>query len=111
MNPSELSTIRDVVAPIASRYGVEKMYLFGSRARGDNRPDSDYDFLISIGKLDSLWKFAGFWTALENVLHSSVDVISDDTKDRELLDEAKKEGLLVYDEQRYFDRSKNVEVL
>ncbi len=26
--------------------GIEKMYLFGSRARGDERPDSDYDFLI-----------------------------------------------------------------
>lgn len=25
---------------------IEKMYLFGSRARGDERPDSDYDILI-----------------------------------------------------------------
>jgi predicted nucleotidyltransferase len=25
------------------------MYLFGSRARGDDRPDSDYDFLVVAG--------------------------------------------------------------
>ena len=100
MDTSELSTIRHVVAPIAARYGVERMYLFGSRARGDNRPDSDYDFLISIGKLDSLWKFAGFWGDLEDAFHSSVDVVTDETKDRELLDEARKDGLLVYEEQR-----------
>ncbi len=25
---------------------LKELWLFGSRARGDNRPDSDYDFLV-----------------------------------------------------------------
>ena len=97
MNTSELSAIKDVVAPIAARYGVERMYLFGSRARGDNRPDSDYDFLFSSGKIRGLWQFAGFWTDLEDAFHSSVDVIAEDAPDKELLAEARKDGLLVYE--------------
>lgn len=28
------------------REKIERMYLFGSRARGDERPDSDYDLMI-----------------------------------------------------------------
>ena len=32
----------------AERHGVAEMYLFGSRARGDARPDSDWDILILI---------------------------------------------------------------
>jgi predicted nucleotidyltransferase len=30
------------------RNEIQTIYLFGSRARGDERPDSDYDFLIVV---------------------------------------------------------------
>ena len=44
----ELATIRDVILEVAGRYGVEveRIILFGSRARGDSREDSDWDILI-----------------------------------------------------------------
>ncbi|MDR0309457.1 MAG: nucleotidyltransferase domain-containing protein, partial [Candidatus Methanoplasma sp.] len=45
-NAKDIQRIRSIVEPIASRYGIEKMYLFGSRARGDNDPNSDFDFFI-----------------------------------------------------------------
>jgi predicted nucleotidyltransferase len=35
---------------------IEKMYLFGSRARGDDRPDSDYDILVVAGNPDTAFK-------------------------------------------------------
>jgi predicted nucleotidyltransferase len=31
---------------LIGEYGITYLALFGSRARGDNRPDSDYDFLL-----------------------------------------------------------------
>ena len=34
---------------LAKKYHVEKVILFGSRARGDNRPDSDIDLALSGG--------------------------------------------------------------
>lgn len=41
-----------VLAEIVRRLGVayrpERIYLFGSRARGDDGPDSDYDLLVIV---------------------------------------------------------------
>ena len=34
------------VKQLAHRYGVPKLVLFGSRARGDHRARSDYDFAV-----------------------------------------------------------------
>jgi predicted nucleotidyltransferase len=41
--------LRTIVAPVAHKYGVDKIYLFGSVARGDYDDDSDYDFCIERG--------------------------------------------------------------
>ena len=38
--------IQEMVHRIADQFHPEKIYLFGSRARGDNHPDSDVDLLI-----------------------------------------------------------------
>lgn len=47
---NDLKRIKDTVVPIAQKFGVEKVTLFGSMARGDNDENSDYDFLIKNGK-------------------------------------------------------------
>lgn len=52
-----VSEIRDIVAPIAEKYGVKKVFLFGSRARGDYREDSDYDFSIDPGELTDYFEY------------------------------------------------------
>lgn len=45
-----LGVIRRVVLEEADRLGVrvERIILFGSRARGDHREDSDYDILVVV---------------------------------------------------------------
>jgi len=47
----ELRVIKDVVIGEAREEGVEvkKVILFGSRARGDHREDSDWDLLVVVG--------------------------------------------------------------
>ncbi len=53
----ELRIIKEVILETAKRHGiyVEKIILFGSRARGEGREDSDWDILIvTREKLD--WK-------------------------------------------------------
>lgn len=37
------------IITLAKKYHVEKVILFGSRARGDNRPNSDIDLALSGG--------------------------------------------------------------
>lgn len=38
--------LKELIGPLAGKYGICRIYLFGSRARGDNRDDSDYDMLV-----------------------------------------------------------------
>ncbi len=98
--PNEaLRELSAAVSPIAASYGVDKLYLFGSRARGDARPDSDYDFLISKGRVTSLFLHAALWQALEDALQAPVDLITDTSEDTALIERARKDAVLLYERQ------------
>lgn len=96
----QIDELQAIVAPLASRYGVERVYLFGSRARGDYHPDSDYDFLISKGRIQSLFTHAALWQDLEEALCSPVDLVTDTSSDKELIQQARKDAILIYEQQR-----------
>jgi len=56
--------------------GVAHAALFGSRARGDNRPDSDIDILVEIAPdfpMD-VFQYVGVVRAIENLFPLPVDV-------------------------------------
>jgi predicted nucleotidyltransferase len=89
--------LREIVAPIAERYGVGKMILFGSMARGDNREGSDYDFCVNLGKIDDLVKMCGFIMDLESSLGVPVDVVSERTLDEDMSKEVFEGGRIVYE--------------
>ena len=57
--------------------GVCGLYLFGSRARGDDNPNSDVDLLfeVSPGSGFSLFDQARISRQLSETLHSKVDFI------------------------------------
>ena len=40
--------LREVVSRLVAAYQPERIYLFGSAARGDTGPDSDYDLLVIV---------------------------------------------------------------
>ena len=96
ISDEELRRLKAIVSPVAERYGVERMWLFGSRARGDARPDSDYDFLISKGKIRSLLTHAALINALEDAIGTKVDVVMDTNGDQGFLEEARKDEVLLY---------------
>jgi uncharacterized protein len=56
--------------------------LFGSRARGDNRPDSDIDIMIEIDPEAhvGIWGYAGLREYISAMFDGTVDVV-----DREAL--------------------------
>ena len=64
----ELNNIRNGVAELGEMYGAERIYLFGSYARGDAKSDSDIDFRIDKGNIRGLFKLAGLQMALEKNL-------------------------------------------
>ena len=92
-----VSDIKRTIAPVAEKYGLKRIVLFGSRARGDFNGKSDYDFYIEGGSFKGLG-FVSFTLDLEELFGSSVDVISHPPKDKYLADAIKNEGVVVYGE-------------
>lgn len=41
-------TLTELVRRLAEAFEPERIYLFGSKARGETGPDSDYDFLVVV---------------------------------------------------------------
>ncbi|MGY4625920.1 nucleotidyltransferase family protein [Bradyrhizobium sp. USDA 4486] len=48
------------LAPALRAAGVKRLYLFGSRARGDARPDSDLDILVETTSREETPRFDYF---------------------------------------------------
>jgi uncharacterized protein len=94
-----INKILEVIIP-------DKIILFGSRARGDNRPDSDYDLLIIKSGVENKRKTAQkIYRILINVdTPAGVDIIVKTPEDIEkskdkvvsVVKEAIKEGIVVY---------------
>jgi len=53
------------------------VYLFGSRAREDNKAGSDYDFCINAPKGYGLFKIGSFLSDLKDALGAEVDIVSE----------------------------------
>jgi predicted nucleotidyltransferase len=68
---------RAEITEIAARHGVERILVFGSAARGESRPDSDLDLLITTGPRISPWFPAGLIVDLEALLHRRVQVVTE----------------------------------
>ena len=64
-----------IVAAAESR-GAHNIRIFGSVARGDQRYDSDIDFLVDFEPRRSLLDLTGLWLDLETALGCKVDVVS-----------------------------------
>lgn len=45
---SEDAALQELVQRLVEAVGPERIYLFGSRARGDGEPDSDYDLMVVV---------------------------------------------------------------
>jgi len=68
---------RDDIVNIAAKHGARNVRLFGSVARGDDRPDSDVDILVDAGLTTSSWFPAGLILDLEQVLGRPVEVVTE----------------------------------
>jgi len=64
------------IVAAAERRGARNIRVFGSVARGDQRHDSDIDFLVDFDPGRSLLDLTGLWLDLETVLGCKVDVVS-----------------------------------
>ena len=64
---------------IAAKYGARNLRVFGSVARGTNRPDSDVDFLVDFEPGRTLFDLIGLRLDLSELLGASADVTTPDS--------------------------------
>lgn len=68
----------NTITPVLKKYGIRSAGIFGSHARGDAKPESDVDILISLGdKPLSVWDIVGLREELSERLKKNVDLVSD----------------------------------
>jgi len=75
MNFSQIRQFAPQLSQIAQKYGIIKIYLFGSVARGNDTLSSDVDFLVEMSEGASLFGAAGFGYEAEKLLGIRVDVV------------------------------------
>lgn len=93
-----INEIKNKTIPIAKAYGIRRMSLFGSYARGEAKENSDVDLYIERGRLKSLLQYFAFIDELENTLHCHVDVVTTGIEDKRFLSVIMQEGVLLYEE-------------
>ena len=93
-----IDEIKTKVRPIAIRYDVDELSLFGSYARGDADEKSDLDFLVPKGSMKGLLSYCGMIAELEDTFHCRVDlVVKSAIRDEKFLEEVDRDEVKLYE--------------
>lgn len=94
-----IEEIKKIVTPICERYGVERLSLFGSYARGEADDLSDVDLIVDDGDSPKLRGFAfyGFYGDIERALGLNVDLLNRDGTRQRFLNKIAKDEVLLYE--------------
>lgn len=94
----ELVSALRALRPHFEREGVTHMTLFGSRARGDNRPDSDIDLVVEVDpqRKFSLLDLSGVGLVVQDNLGFPASVVMRRSARPAMLAAAKRDGIAVF---------------
>ena len=92
-----LEDIKRIVMPIAREYGIGKICLFGSYARGEAGPHSDIDLIITDkGSLRGLFDLAGMCEDLKESFGVQVDLTTENSLWPEIREYIRKDEVEIY---------------
>ena len=96
MTPLEkIKAHRQEILDIAKKYGASNIRIFGSVARGEAGPDSDYDFLIELEPGRSAFEIGGLLMDLQDLLGAKVDIVTDRGLNKHIREKVLKEAIAV----------------
>jgi predicted nucleotidyltransferase len=84
---------RQEILDIAKNYGARNIRIFGSVARGEARPDSDYDFLIDLEPDRSAFEIGGLLMDLQDLLSAKVDIVTEKGLNKHVRERILKEAI------------------
>lgn len=91
-----LDEMKEIISRLAAQYGAQRVFLFGSFARGDYDEQSDIDLRIDKGSIRGL-ALAGLLVDLEDALGRHVDLIPTSSLDQRFLDQIRNDEVLLYE--------------
>ena len=73
-----ITQLKQKVAPIAKKYDIPTVYLFGSYARNEATDESDIDFLIDRAgsTIKSLFDMGGLYNDLSECVDKKIDLVT-----------------------------------
>jgi uncharacterized protein len=74
---TDLRSKRNLILALAKQYGARNIRIFGSVATGRSKLASDIDLLVEMGEEKSLFDRIALKQDLEDLLGSSVDLVTD----------------------------------
>ena len=97
-----IDEIKNVIAPIAIKYDVDRVLLFGSYAKGEANNNSDLDFIIDKGRLRGL-KLASMLGDLQDSFNKNVDLltlssITEHNRDEYFMNKIEKNMVVIYEQ-------------
>ena len=92
-----ISDLKSMVGRYTSSYGFSKVFLFGSRARGDYSDQSDYDLCVVPGDSTDLLSMGGFLIDMEYDLGKDISVVSQNDMKPAFLDSIRPDMRLLYE--------------
>lgn len=94
MSEKMIQTIREYFAT----QPIEKAWLFGSYARGEEREDSDVDLLVVLDKSQPIGlKFFGMYADLKELLGREVDLVTENSLLPFAEESANRDKILIYE--------------
>lgn len=71
--------IQNKILPVLKEYGIKRAAVFGSVSRGDDKPKSDIDIMISLGKPMGMFAYMRLLREMENRLGRKVDLVTENS--------------------------------
>ena len=73
-----LDEIAQRIRPVAEKYRLKAVYIFGFYARGEAREDSDIDLLVDLtgADLSGFFAIGGLYNDLETALEKEIDLVT-----------------------------------
>ncbi|MDR0943035.1 MAG: nucleotidyltransferase domain-containing protein [Ruminococcus sp.] len=97
-----IEEIKEKIRPIAEKYNLPAVYLFGSYARGEADEKSDIDIMVNLDgtAVKGLFDYAGVYLDITDRFEKEIDMIEEaalrETRDKMFVANIKKDMVNIY---------------
>ena len=96
-----IDEIKRIITPIAVQHQLDRVFLFGSYARGTATDQSDIDLCVDAANVKGLFALGGLYADLEDALDKKLDLVTMKSlqyhSDPRFLESLRKDRVLLYE--------------